>query len=299
MFSMTDKPKPFPSHVELMLRCPLYAAFPISGGEAESEVWALEFFDGKLDCFCIDCEKESVFAREGLVLPTASLLSITTPIPRGAQIPRGQVQNYLEARNRLDSQFFASTRAFELVLHCTRNNAHKLRFHFEVRNGHLIKVGQFPSIADLSVSELRPYFKILGKEQYQELTRAVGLVAHGVGIGAFVYLRRIFERLIEQARKEASESGRWSDAGFERKRMVEKIESLKEFVPPFLVENKNLYGILSKGLHDLSEQECLEYFEPVKTSIILVLDQKLAAQERGRKEAEAKKNIRKISERVS
>ncbi|KKL23256.1 hypothetical protein LCGC14_2427220 [marine sediment metagenome] len=39
---------------------------------------------------------------------------------------------------------------------------------------------------------------------------------------------------------------------------------IKDYLPEFLVENRSLYAILSKGIHALSEDECLQYFETVK-----------------------------------
>jgi len=50
-----------------------------------------------------------------------------------------------------------------------------------------------------------------------------------------------------------------------------------------MVENRNILGILGKGLHELTEDECLTYFMPVKTGIELILDEEIA-----RKEKEAK-----------
>lgn len=55
--------------------------------------------------------------------------------------------------------------------------------------------------------------------------------------------------------------------------MEEKITCLSEFLPEFLVEHKHLYGILSKGVHELSEEECLGSFDIVKTGIELILDE--------------------------
>lgn len=46
-------------------------------------------------------------------------------------------------------------------------------------------------------------------------------------------------------------------------------------LPDFLVKNRDLYGILSKGIHELSEDECLSYFDPVKAALELILDQAL------------------------
>ena len=41
---------------------------------------------------------------------------------------------------------------------------------------------------------IKQYDKELRKPDLKEFTRAIGLAANGVGIGSFVYLRRIFER---------------------------------------------------------------------------------------------------------
>jgi hypothetical protein len=74
--------------------------------------------------------------------------------------------------------------------------------HFEANS--IQKVGQRPSVADLYSGDLSKYRKILGNK-YVEFNRAVGLNAHGVGIGAFVYLRRIFEDLVTEAYAVASQ----------------------------------------------------------------------------------------------
>jgi hypothetical protein len=287
-----------PGHIKLMLHTPLYEEYSISGQDAESVVWNLEYFNGKLDCYCIECQRDSVFSRGPFQLPHAPPMPYQQGRQLGTNIPMVPVQNFAEAKTRLAPGFFVKPRDFSLDLQCSRNGSHTLRFFFRVHNKCLLKIGQFPSIADLSLHELRPYSKILGQDKYRELTRAVGLVAHGVGIGAFVYLRRIFEELIEQARQEALRGGQWADEDFEKKRMIEKIESLKGFLPPFLVENKPIYGILSLGIHELSEQDCLEYFEPVKLSILMILDQKLEEQERKKRESEVKQAISKISSKV-
>ena len=68
-------------------------------------------------------------------------------------------------------------------------------------SGYLSKIGQWPSVADFQIPQAEKYRKILGEEQYKELTRGISLAAHGVGIGSYVYLRRVFENLIEEAFK--------------------------------------------------------------------------------------------------
>lgn len=69
-----------------------------------------------------------------------------------------------------------------------------------------------------------------------------------------------------------------------RLKFDEKIEALKPYLPEVLVANKNIYGIVSKGIHELSEEECREMFPYIKAGIELILDSLLAEKERKSKE---------------
>ena len=71
---------------------------------------------------------------------------------------------------------------------------------------------------------------------------------------------------------------------FERLKFDVKIDTLKDYLPEVLVANKNVYGIVSKGIHELSEDECREMFPYIKAGIELILDALLAEKERKAKE---------------
>ena len=86
-------------------------------------------------------------------------------------------------------------------------------------------------------------------------------------------MRRIFEGLIFDAYENIKHEITLGD--FKSKRMEEKIDLLKYHLPQFLVENRNLYSILSVGIHSLTENQCLEYFQTVKIGIELILDEKI------------------------
>lgn len=170
--------------------------------------------------------------------------------------------------------------------------------HFDHTNMILQKIGQFVSIADLHISQIKKYDTVLSKDQLKEFTRAIGLAANGVGIGSFVYLRRIFEALLYDAYQKAKINKSWDEDSFQKGRIAEKIELLKDYLPIFLVENKSLYGILSKGIHSLTEDECLEYYETVKVGIELILDEKLEAQQKQEKIESAKKKISNLNSKL-
>jgi hypothetical protein len=159
----------------------------------------------------------------------------------------------------------------------------------------LFKVGQHPSIADIHISKVRQYDKVLDNDKIKELTRAIGIAANGVGIGSFVYLRRVFEHLIDKAHALALNDTNWNEEKYNGSRMIEKIGLLKNYLPQFLVEHKEMYGILSKGIHELTEDECLAAFEPMKLGIEIILDAKVDEYDRQQKETMASQRIRELN----
>jgi len=160
----------------------------------------------------------------------------------------------------------------------------------------IVKVGQYPSVADIHIGQVKQYDKVLEKPILKEFTKAIGLAANGVGIGSFVYLRRIFENLIYEVLEEAKDV--IDIEVFKVQRMDEKIDTLKNYLPPFIVENKQIYGILSKGIHELEEEECLAYFDCMRQSIELILDERLVQLEKKKKEAEVKKALSSIAGKI-
>lgn len=192
---------------------------------------------------------------------------------------------------------------YELILRCKRYGTflHYL-IHVEYaeddRNNiiSISKVGQYPSVADFHIGQVRKYNKILPKDKMQEFTKAIGLAANGVGIGSFVYLRRIFEYLVFEASELAKDKNKEFDIDrFKTARMNEKIQMLSGILPDFLVENQSIYGILSKGIHELSEEECKEYFSILRESIEMILDEKLEANQKELKKESIKQTLSQIA----
>ena len=127
-------------------------------------------------------------------------------------------------------------------------------------------------MADIANDESKTYRSVLTQEDSSEFHKAIGLAAHGVGIGSFVYLRRIFERLVNIRFEEFKTAEGWADGDFP-KHMDERVRFLHAHLPPFLVENYRIYSILSLGLHQLGEEQCLRFFPVLKASIIWILDE--------------------------
>ena len=139
--------------------------------------------------------------------------------------------------------------------------------------------------------------KSLRLEDYDELRRAVGLAAHEIGIGAFVYLRRIFERLIAEAHQIARQDSAWDEDCFLQSRMPEKIRASR-FASPCLSCRKQMASHLGEGLHPLSEGECLQYFSITQHGIELILERENRDEEKNEKIKQATKDIALLSQKI-
>lgn len=267
--SPSPTPQEFPSAATLCLEWPLYASLDLGNSiTLKNRLYAFLTNNVQMDTFCPYCGDVTVLlgGKVDLEMP--------------------------------DFQFTLANRTFEKRFICSRQHHHNFYFTFRLLDGVLIKMGQSPAMADIQQGNIRQYRKALDASEFAELTRAVGLASHGIGIGSFVYLRRIFERLVEAAHQTCKGLDGWDEAAFGKARMDEKISLLKSVLPEFLVEQRSLYSILSKGIHILTEKQCLTYFPVIQAGIELILDQKLAALEQRRKLEIARKQIASIHQEI-
>ena len=90
-----------------------------------------------------------------------------------------------------------------------------------------------------------------------------------------------------------------SEGNYGRARIEERISLLKDHLPEFLVQNRGLYGILSTGVHSLSESACLSSFPAVRLAIELILDDLLEAHERQAKVKAATKSLEALKSAIA
>lgn len=243
--------------------------------ELEKYLSKSKYVGNTIDSFCVHCGTNRVFEyADSEVHDSTGMvrMNIFDDVNAKARKPKKEeiFNSYLNRR-------------YVLTYRCTRNKEHAILFDLIVNDDKIIKIGQYPSVADLIIPETAKYKSILGK-QYRDFSKAVGLFAHGIGIGSFVYLRRIIENLVFDKYNQVADELGLSKENFEHLKFDKKIETLKNYLPKVLVTNKNVYGIVSKGVHELSEEECREMFPYIKAGIELILDDLLAEKERKEKE---------------
>lgn len=288
---------------QLFLELPLYSKVNWERADVFT-IAELLFYRGTIDCFCLECGKPSTFRSEIQSIPPEltkeghkrewQKFAAVTPSRSGASIKKPELP-------------LIKPEIYLINFVCSRSYAHKIQFLFKVQTEaiaiddeddtkvqFLEKVGQYPSVAALILPEIKKYRSVLSKELYPELAKGIGLASHDVGIGSYVYLRRVFERLVEDAHLSAKNDQAWDESSYQKLRMAEKIEALKGHLPEFLVSHSSLYSLLSKGLHELSEDECLKHFPVVRVGIEMILDQLIEDRARRKKVEEVSKAIGKV-----
>ena len=272
-----------PEPADFLLKSSLYGRYEITQENCNA-LQRIESFEGTLDAYCDKCGKDTVFQFQ-----SPNDYSSNQVLGMGAKAPSKQRKMPKENlfKKMLVSRFFV----FQFV--CTRHNClNSIFFVCNVLDGKLRKIGQYPSLADLYSGNIKKYRSVLDKKDFRELHRAIGLNAHGIGIGAFVYLRRIFERLVKSTYDESNIG--MAEKEFDHTRMEDKIFLLKDHLPEYLIKNRLIYSILSKGIHSLKENECRSYFNIIKGGIEIILSEKISKQELDKKKKEITKELQII-----
>lgn len=266
---------------KFLLNAGLYDSMEIKRDNIQDLILLLE---GKvrISAYCKECKTERVFTMKPYVYfvdepDECYSLKLSDEVLRvqkqytleNSMQPGGIVNKEHTEWGWKNWQIEETLRVLTFKFVCSMSDEHHLDYIVLTTQNSMRKIGQYPSVADMTFPELDAYKHVISKEDRKELGTAIGLFASGVGAGSYVYLRRILERLVYQAKETAADA--IDNEMFERARVAEKIKMLEGYLPDILVKNTTIYGILSKGIHELSEEECRKYFPVVKECIYQIL----------------------------
>ena len=165
----------------------------------------------------------------------------------------------------------------------------------------LMKAGQYPEI-DISIDKnveiaLGPHSKLLRK----------GLVCEtqGYGIGAYAYYRRIVESIIDELLDDIyelidSEGKEEYKSALEKtkrtKQTSEKISLVKDLLPSSLRSGGlnplgALYEILSEGIHNKSDNECIDIAKEINLILVHLIKQTLISKNEKKEFSEGMKKL--------
>lgn len=157
----------------------------------------------------------------------------------------------------------------EYFFECTNNKEHLyiMVISIELKNGKFIvrKVGQNPSMLTIKGFDFDKYKKYLEKiNAYSDYKKADLSNADHFYVGAYAYLRRVFEKMINDY---------LDGVKLPDNHMDTKIEAAKDkFDNRVQKLLKNLYGVLSISIHELDEEESKKYYNYLKAVIDMQLE---------------------------
>ena len=136
--------------------------------------------------------------------------------------------------------------------------------------------------------------KLLNEDDLKELNNANKCKKLGMNIDSFVYMRRIFENMLQRI-YEAHQSEvtiKDSSKKFIDLFVKDKVKLLKPYLPILMNEEVSsdkyikLYKLLSEGIHKLNEDICESLYNIIKELLLMILE----------KEMQEKKNRKNLTE---
>lgn len=174
---------------------------------------------------------------------------------------------------------------------CNNNKDHiyKMYVLIEANDGifTIRKIGQNPSMITVKGYEFDKYKKQLIRiDAYDEYKKADLCFNEKFNVGAFAYLRRVFEKILNELCKNMEVEDDHVDT---------KIDAVKEFFDPEIRGLlKNLYSVVSASIHAISEAESEEYYEELKAIIDIQLEYMKTEEDRKRQIQNSQKTLSRI-----
>lgn len=271
---------------EEMLLEPLYKKIKINKNTKTYNFFP--YNDVRVECYCKECKTRRIFAFEDSRVALNSLLVGLTPgsLTNGSSsVPKNTIGSVLS-----ETDFFT----FCALADCN----HKMIIHFmKIDDETIMKIGQVPSIYDLNENiNNKKFLSILGKEYADYYKSACSLYSYSTFIGALVYLRRIFEKLLIDVFNDNSDSLQITFDDFKKKRMEDKIQTLKPYLPSIMFNQgfNNIYTKISDGVHNLTEEECSKMFLVLKMGIEEILTERMEIKEKEKRIQQLTKELQNV-----
>jgi len=192
---------------------------------------------------------------------------------------------------------------FDIIYKCAACNYYQY-YLIKVSDdsSYLMKVGEHPS---LNIEIDKPLKSFLGKN-FNDYKKGILCEKHGFGIGAFSYYRRIVENTIDDMLNLIKENIDPNEQNVFQAKLnkiqdkhnnSDKIKVINEYLPNDLkVEGNNplksLYGSLSEGIHNLSDEECLIEAKKIKSILNFVFMSLNSRKEYRKNYVESIKNLK-------
>lgn len=168
------------------------------------------------------------------------------------------------------------------TFYCTScNSNYDYWVYFDVAKARIRKLGQNPPWETSIDQDIKHFLK----ENIEFYKKGLICESQGYGIASFAYYRRVLENVINEIlnliisietinqQEDIAEGIR---NVLNKRNTEDKLLVVKEITPSFLSPGgtnpfKILYSILSEGIHNDSEEQCIEYAENIRTCLTFII----------------------------
>ena len=258
----------------------------------------LGFQEKRITTRCIDCKMEYPFSftvsGDRVSYGPVSAVGFSLCLLNDLFLDRKEGLNNLDRAFNIEDIADDDIHFFEYLFRCTNEpDSHKYKMFVSVEKKNdlirVTKIGQYPSIIDVRGFDFECYKKQLNVlNAYQDFRRAELCIGDGFSAGAYTYLRRVFEKMLNK----------YCDGlNLEDNRTETKIKACKpSFDPRVHKLLPRLYKVLSKGIHELDDSESQNYYEYLRIIIVMQLE---FVKENDDKESQTKMLDNKLNDIVS
>ena len=221
-----------------------------------------------LDLFCPDCKADKTFIRKNQSsISWLGSFQMHTPF------------NGIRTNNNL----------VNLLYECPTCKK-RLLYTVLLQNESVIKLAQYPSLYDVSRDELKKYQKnkLIDKDSFREIYKAETCASSGYYVAAYTYMRRVYETMLMSVFTDNQEAIGLSDDEFRKLYSDKKLEAIKDYLAIDDEIYLPLYGLLSAGIHAMTEEQCCEDYVVLKPILLEILAEQKAKQEKADKRKELK-----------
>ena len=156
-------------------------------------------------------------------------------------------------------------------------------------------------IQDSDIQQFKK-MKLLNEHDLVELNNANKCKKQGMNIASFVYMRRIFENMLQRIYEEHKTEIILKDPSkkFTDFFVKEKVQLLKPYLPMLMSEEATsdkyikLYKLLSEGIHKLNEDVCEGLYNIIKELLLMILEKEIQEKKNNKNLVELETNFNKI-----
>ncbi len=242
-------------------------------------------YDTSYDFYCEKCEKEKTFDNLSLYKP---LIVSQTHDFISYNLYEAEIKNNeLKYKYKLDSKKFKKEFLFDdCILYVLKEFEcpycrNRIIMFYKYFNKKVKKLYQSYDY-NQTYNELKKYKKnnIIDDKDLKEIEKAFNCKSQGMSVASFVYLRRVFENMIDKIykREKKNITLKEKDSDFSKLIIKDKLKYLDKYLPILIDGNitkskyNELYKLLSEGIHKLDEKTCESLFDLLSKLILIILE---------------------------